>query len=261
MFKLIRLFIFVALLLNCAIPHRIHSYDQYSDAGIHPMIISDRVGESIDTLERRQFDLFPLINDFESAIIYQIGKDDPEYIKGYVVEITTADGRKYRSVNRDPHGIRILRDYVDDYDSLAVIFTELSDAAGHAYDNKVVNKTVKENLKIKYHIIDYDDDLGLPITSEEVKKYKEKKYSAIYSGGCGLGSCLLGFLAGGFVLFPEPAFEEEIPEFFDRLEKIMEVALCAEIVGLCVGYIYGTAVDLKKTIKIIKDGRNLKEID
>ncbi len=150
----------IVLLLSCSKTYIIPTYAQVSDADLHPMIISDRVGETIDREECSKFNLFPYVKFFESAVIYQIGKDDPEYKDGYVVEITNTDGDKFRYVNRDPSGIEILRNYIDNYENI------LMD---------------KKSFEKQWHIFDYDD-LGLPITKKEINKKRQMTIEAIREG-------------------------------------------------------------------------------
>ncbi len=233
LFKLKRLIIICALIhIGCSRTYIIPGYSQVSDADLHPIIISDKVGETIDTLERKQFNLFPIVEDYESAIVYPIGKDDPEYKSGYVVEITKTDGKKYRSVNRDPRGIMILQEYFASYEYI---------------------KQMKNYFKIKWHIIGYDD-LDIPITQEEMGWYKCRKNTySLASVGC-LSGCGLG-LGIGLSTFDW---------FYGGNNESNNVALIAVSLGSfgCIGgATIGGAKDNKLVINAIKAGRKLREVE
>lgn len=259
MIKLNRLFIFVALLLNCAIPYSISSYDKCSDADIHSIIISDMVGESIDSLERRQFDLFPAINGFESAVIYQIGKDDPEYKSGYVVEITLTDGKKHRSVNRDPWGILLLRDYLSDYDNIKTERANLMrnrKVLRYIRDTIPIYDMVKDPFEIKWHIVDYDDDLGLPITSAEIAFFNKKKTNTYaYGCGCCLTSCVFG------VIFWEINVGMNDYHNSSAETPITLGTMAGVLAATGAGFSIGISFDKSETIKAINNGRKLRVVD
>jgi hypothetical protein len=142
------------------------------------VVVSERVGETIDSDEREHFDLFlpeiyvkPLTYQYESATIYAIPGG------GYELQIS---GVKHTLVvvNKDPHGIDVLADYVDNHEDV------------------IVSKLAFEE---KWGIVDYDG-LGLPITRKEMqitRKYviaEHKKAARMVPaawGGC------IGMAAGG----------------------------------------------------------------
>jgi hypothetical protein len=95
--KTLAFIVLVALLVNCTytLPH----YFYYERK--RPIVISERVGETIEPDEREQFDLFHGIDDFKSAMFYVIPDG------GYEVEIMT-EHSKLVAVNRDTNAIPIL---------------------------------------------------------------------------------------------------------------------------------------------------------
>ena len=140
--------------------------------------VSERVGETINSEERENFDLFlpeiyirPVTYQYESANIYAIPGG------GYELEMV---GAKHTVVvvNKDPDGIDILADYIDNYEQVVI---------------------AKDFFEDRWGIVDYDG-LGLPITEKEIqmaRKYaiaERKKAARKVSetwGGC------IGMAAGG----------------------------------------------------------------
>ncbi len=254
----------IVLLLSCSKTYIIPSYAQVSDADLHPMIISDRVGENIDFLERKNYNLFPKVQDFESAVIYQIGKDDPEYKSGYVVEITKTDGRKYRSVNRDFNGIKILRDYINNYDSIAIINagTMILKRKEVLYIEKEVGSSNKINDPFENHwqIVDYDD-IGLAITKNEVMKYNKHIRALLYGPCFGLSTCIIGLGMSLLFPIPEPSMGVSI-DIDGEIDGTELLITGVSAVGIfAVGAYSGDRKDKDIIIKAIKEGRKLKIID
>jgi hypothetical protein len=105
-----RMFGFVLLailILDCT--YSLNDYAGYKD--VEPIIVSERVGEAIDPMERTQFDLFHGITNFESAAYFVIREG------GYEVQVM-ADGKRYTAVNRDFHAIEIIRDRIDRFEEI-----------------------------------------------------------------------------------------------------------------------------------------------
>ncbi len=152
----------ITILLSCAYDMRLGGYFDYERK--NPFIISIDVGEVLDREEQTKYNLFSGITDFESATFYEIEGG------GYEVEIIAGHERLV-AVNRDPHGLEILRDYIDRYDELQEFRAEFEEDWG---------------------ILDYDD-LGQSITKDEVTHVKGSHYAV----GCG-GCCLS---LGGFTLY------------------------------------------------------------
>jgi len=159
--------VLVAWLLNCAPTLPQYKYHQYK--GIYPIVISERVGETIDAEEREQLDLFTEIGEFKEARFYAIKGG------GYVIEIATEDDNLV-AINRDQDAVMIVRDYVNNYEAISI---------DHAAFEK------------KWGVLDYDT-LGIPITENEVRlAIKQSRGSAVRGciAGCGCFS-LLGLAIG-----------------------------------------------------------------
>ncbi|UCG91995.1 MAG: hypothetical protein JSV97_13215 [candidate division WOR-3 bacterium] len=190
-------------------------------------MISTRVGETIDREEREYFDLFLEIANFEAAAFYEIEGG------GYEVEIIT-EYEKLIAVNRDPNSLNILRDYIDRFEEIVV---------------------TKKYFEKKWRIKDYDD-LGLPITIEEINR--TMRYSFIV--GCGVGGCLIGLLSSasvvlfrGFLAAMSDHFESEGDEWL--------IITAATGVGLITGSLAGYAVAKEKALTAIKKARKLRSVE
>ncbi len=217
--------------LNCSKSYIIPAYNDWGEVYPEAVVINDMIGEEIDSLERKHYNLFPGVANFETAMMFPI-RDG-----GYVAVIQTTDGRQYYAVNRDPQGIIILRDYLDHYEAIAT-------------DRKTFEK--------RWRIVAYDYDLDLPITQDEVKIYKKNKYAKAYGLGCGISGCVLGLI--GIYNLGEPAAD---PHGFDVELNSFETLLWAGFVASSYesGKIYGTKLDKQAAVEAIKAGRKLKEVD
>jgi len=211
----------IALLSNCA--YNLRHYRDYQKT--RPIVISQQVGETIDAEEREQFDLFHGIEDFKSAMFYVIPDG------GYEVEIIT-EHSKLVAVNRDTNAIPIMRDYLDRYE-------EIKDSTS-AFEEK-------------WEIVDYDD-MGQPITRNEVNRVKSHDYRI----GCGVVGCLLGLIPSAFLGFLVAGAEMNISPWGGELEH-PEVGVIAFIAGLTVstvlGALLGNKFESSKALKAIKMGR------
>lgn len=178
------------LMVNCTYTIPRYRYEEHERED--PIIISGRVGDTIDAEERKQFDFFTEIAEFKGAQFYSIEEG------GYIVEIMI-NGEKLAAVNRDQDAIMILRDYMNRYEEVS------TDRA--AFENK-------------WGILAYDT-LGIPITGNEVNiTIASSRRSARRAGirgcvvpsllfaglgtlvGCGLGRVEIGgtgFLSGPLV--------------------------------------------------------------
>ena len=163
--KTLAFIVLVALLVNCA--HTIPHYFDYERK--RPIVISERVGETIEPEEREQFDLFHGIDEFKAAIFYSISDD------GYEVEILT-ENKRLAAVNRDSLAITVLRDYINRYEEI---------------------QGSKADFEEKWKIVDYDN-LGQPITQYEVTQIRSRRFCC--SGGISGG--IAGCLGGGLILIP-----------------------------------------------------------
>lgn len=151
-----------ALTLNCAYTPR--HYLNYQRT--QPIIISRRVGETVDVVEREQFDLFKGIEDFEFASFYKI-------LNGGYEMIMITKQSKYIVVNRDSLAIEILGDYISRYEEI---------------------KNSKTEFEKKWKIVDYDE-LGQPITKYEINRVKKSNYTI----GCTAATLIPGFTLAAII--------------------------------------------------------------
>lgn len=132
----------IVCLINCT--YSTKRIGEYTLTG--PVFISERVGEVIDAEEREYFRLFKPESstrcdayEYRSATIWSI--DDG----GYRLVISIANDTIV-VVNRDPQGIEILRDYINNYEEIV---------------------ESREVFEEKWRIVDHDF-IGLPITKQEI---------------------------------------------------------------------------------------------
>lgn len=218
--KKISVVVLLALLLNCAYTPR--HYIDYQKA--RPIVISVQVGETIDHEEREKFDLFHGIEDFKSAMFYGIPDG------GYEVEIIT-EHSKLIAVNRDTNAIPIMRDYIDRYE-------EIKDSTS-AFEEKL-------------QIVDYDD-MGQPITWDEVNQAQQKYGSCISGSLFGI----LGFVSGGIIVgsILSPSME---------IESVAYAIIGAFIGGLVscgIGVRIGRTIDRNNALKVIKEARKPRVVE
>jgi hypothetical protein len=165
--RIIAIVVLIFFLLNCASTLPRYEYRVYERE--QPVVISERVGDTVDPEESEHFDLFRGIEEFEGAQFYALEDG------GYVVEIA-AKGEKLAAINRDQDAIAILRDYIDRYEEI---------------------NTDRPAFMRKWNILDYDT-LGVPITAYEVTNSMEQSRSRARRTGCTgcVGVSLFGLLIG-----------------------------------------------------------------
>ena len=136
----------LSLLIKCT--YSTYALNQYSvyERG-EPLILTERVGESIDVEERQQFDLFPGISGFREARFYDIKEGGCEIL-------VATDTEKFKIISRDPLTVDILGNYINTCDEPTFI---------------------KVNFERKWRIVDYDA-AGLPITQIEVNRIKRSTF-------------------------------------------------------------------------------------
>jgi hypothetical protein len=228
--KVVRVFaisIAICALINCT--YTLPYYNEFERENL--LVISERVGETIDAQERSQFDLLRGVENFKSARFFEISGD------GYDVEIFTED-HKLIGFNRDPDAVLILRDYIERYE--------------------VIKDSMPEFEK-KWGIIDYDT-LGQPITRREVNVNMNPKRHwrgllALSGGtiGC-VGSCLI---------FGAPIPRVDVPTDYDNSEDIRKslINLGATTFGGVSGWFIGKEIDKRKALEKIKDARRPRLIE
>ena len=226
--KTLAFIVLVALIVNCV------SIPRYSVAYTtsEQIVISERVGKVIDAEEREYFNLFlpeiylrPTTYRYESATLRAIDGG------GYELRIAVTTGTLV-VVNKDPEGIEILTDYIDNYEEI---------------------KESKEMFVEKWGIVDYDF-LGLPITKYEVQLVKISE-NAVKKGvspkktGMVIGGCVGGLLAYGIIKkagwgsrhdIADPGIEGAFA-FIDYF-YILATALGGLTAGMLVGYLAGSIV-------------------
>ena len=105
--RMIGIIVLVFFVFNCT--YTAKHYLAYERTEL--IVVSERVGETIDPEERKQFNLFQGIDDFKAAHFYSIEGG------GYEVEIIT-EREKLRAANMDPKAIEIMQDYINRYEEI-----------------------------------------------------------------------------------------------------------------------------------------------
>lgn len=146
--KLMNILILITIIAGCSQTYTPEIYEHYTKTT--PIVISERVGETIDSEEREHYDLFQGIEDFKSAQIFDIW--DPRG-GGYVAVIQT-ESQTFEAVNRDPKAIQIFTYYIENYERIK----ETPDARWEFED--------------KWLVMGYDA-LGQPITAHEIDRVKK----------------------------------------------------------------------------------------
>jgi hypothetical protein len=210
----------ICALLNCTytLPH----YHEFERKDV--LVISERVGETIDAQERSEFELFSGVDDFESARFYDIEGD------GYDVEIFTQD-HKLIGFNRNPDAVLILREYIERYE--------------------VMKDSISEFEK-KWGIIDYDT-LGQPITRNEVSINMSPKRH--WRGLLALSGGTIGCV-GSWLIYGAPDLAKMVFSDDDDSEdtKIL-INLGATAFGGMSGWFIGKEIDKRKALQKIKKAR------
>lgn len=246
--KNLKSLLLLLLFMNCVSKPTLLQYDNHKKLDL--VIVSQRVGETIDSVEREQFNLFPGIEDFESAVFYKTA----EY--GYLVEIVTKD-KTFHVRNCDDNGIEIMRAYVDDYDKNQQAITKLVEnrkVERYIRDTIPIYEKIKTPFEEKWDIVDYDG-LGLPITKGEITKFNEHRNARLYSVGCCLPTCIIGGLFTGMAMYNDSWNGESTATPF------FLAGAGASIAGAAIGYIVGKKIDEKQTITAIKEARKPRIVE
>jgi hypothetical protein len=161
--RVVTLVVLLSFVSNCAPRLPQYKYDLIERE--NPIVISERIGETVDVEEGENVGLFTAIEKFTEARFFAIENG------GYVAEIST-EGDKFLAVNRDQDAVMILREYIDNYEEI--------------HDDRTA-------FESKWRILDYDT-LGVPITKSEVDRIKKPAQGR----ACvfGIGGCILTSLAG-----------------------------------------------------------------
>ncbi|HEX7319350.1 MAG TPA: hypothetical protein VF399_03205 [bacterium] len=251
----------ILLFIACSVKYTLPDYDNVPDANLKLITISNKVGDTIDSLERNQYHLLPKAVNFSSAKIYTIFSDTTAKEAGYVVEIITTDNNKFRAVYHDNYGSRILTDMVDNYETYSAKRDSLIKLRKVLYfkDREPVFEKIKDPLEAERQIVEYDDCLGLPITAREVLKFKKNSNFNRYAGiGCVSGcllyatGCIIGFSSDGFMTTGLSVTESITSN------SLMVAGL---IIGGLAGPKHGDCIEKREMIKAIKKGRRLRLVE
>jgi hypothetical protein len=223
--RIVSLVLVVSLLVNCTYSAKGHN--GYRVGG--PIVVSERVGEVIDAEEREFFDLFlpeiylqPATYRYESAVFRTLG------VGGYELRISTVSDT-LTIVNKDPQGIEILGDYIDNYEAVV--------ESTHAFEDK-------------WGIVDYDF-IGLPITQSEIQTAKKRMIASAKRPsmrlqpimvGAGIGGCLGGIVAYAITSDYEPEYSPWDPDPGESCIGCLEISSIALVytVGIAGGVTAGS---------------------
>lgn len=218
---MIGIIVLLFFLFNCTYT-AIH-YLAYERAEL--IVISKRVGETIDPQERKQFNLFQRIDDFKAAHFYSIEGG------GYEVEIIT-EHEKLRATNMDPQAIAIMQDYINRYEEI---------------------RSSREAFEKQWKIVDYDA-LGQPITQDEIGYVNQHKYAYGCAGGNFLVSLIPNALfsfavVGGLEIgiFTETKFPRPVPAWLSFIG--------INVLAVASGILIGNNLDRDRATESIKEAR------
>jgi hypothetical protein len=220
-----RVFFVLSLIVMSNCTYSLARYRTYARGSI--IELNDKVGNSVDDMERSEYDLFPGVKGFKEAVFFDIPDG------GYEIQIITEDG-KYLAVNRDSLAVDILKDY----------FMQ--------YDTRFTSPNIYED---KWGIVDYDA-LGFPITNQEV--------SQVVKPGCCIGAMAGGALAFGVSLIL--AMDYGLNHLFDADQSAVD-AKCTQMIvggtvlGVGAGILIGRMIDDTRSVGAIKRARMPKRVE
>jgi hypothetical protein len=224
--KTLAFIVLVALLINCT--HTIPHYFDYERK--RPIVISKRVGETIEPEEREKFDLFHGIDEFKAAVFYSISGG------GYEVEIITED-LEFVAINRDFQAVVIVRDYINGHDEIL--------KSRRAFEKK-------------WKIAAYDD-LGFPITHDEVNRIRRRETPYVVSAGCGLLGCAGGYGLSLILALVITGMDES--EIGTAAAILYGGAALSSVVGVITGIFMGNRISKSNAINAIKDARKTRVVE
>jgi hypothetical protein len=207
------------------IPLRPLNYEERKLISIHK-----KVGVTIDVEERKEFNLFPEIEDFRCAQFHEI--------EGNALEITLeTGGGTFISVIRDSLMVKMLDDYIGNYeiygDSIAL-------------------------FEKKWSILDHDM-LGLPIAEHEIPRYAIPESHAV---ACGLGMSCLGVLPSLVLAFSISGSSISlIDDSGDIKPSFYPILMASEAAFIFIGVQAGREIDRIRVVNAIKQGRSLIKVE
>ncbi|UCD05386.1 MAG: hypothetical protein JSV98_09755 [candidate division WOR-3 bacterium] len=224
--KIVVITVLIALISCQCTPHYFIENQRTGD----PLVVSALVGETIDLEERDKFELFQGISNFREAKFYSSAGG------GYEVHIET-ETQKLIARNRSSDEFLILREYIDSYEEI--------------YESR-------EEFEQKWEIVDYDD-LGFPITMNEVNRHRGGQFS--WLACLGFGGVIIGLssvaavgIAVGDVWPPNSTSPEE-------KEREKRTAAKVFVGGIMLGVLLGVLVgkNIKKSISEEEALKKVKE--
>ncbi|UCG31033.1 MAG: hypothetical protein JSV53_03935 [candidate division WOR-3 bacterium] len=228
--RVVSVVILAVLVLNCAptLPQMEYPIIKRE----RPIVVSERVGDVVDAEEREQFGLFPAIEGFQEARFYHFKEG------GYALEITTAE-EKLMSVNSWPSAVRLMKDYIDNYERF---------------------ENYPDSFALKWKIFGYDD-LGVPITKYET----DGVVSIGHAVSCG---CVAGLLTGiGVAAFGVAAVQDYGTSGGDMgggiglmMGAIFLTVAATGIAGCVTGFAVHTT-DRKNAVETIREMRKPRVVE
>jgi hypothetical protein len=219
----------VSMALNCGFMSKYRERDE------KPVFIHEVVGDDIDDIERQTYALFPNVDGFVKAVLYEYPRG------GYEWEIFTGEA-KLVARNADPQTVLILENYIERYEEIL--------------ESRVEFET-------DWSIVDYDA-LGQPITQKEVvhviAQLKKRKGRGML--GCAVGGCLSGALLGALLTFETQSMGtgHAFPGMEVSKDAVIIGGVLGGVVGLCTSALI-LRTDAQQAIKVIKEGRKPREIN
>lgn len=139
------------LIFNCGSRLRHYDFERHE----YPVYINDDVGDMIDDVERQAYGLFPGVDGFVKAVLYEHRSG------GYRWEMYTETERLF-AFNKNPQAVRILVDYLERYEK----------GFGPTLE-------AKETWEVLTH-----DALGQPISLRDARSYESEWQQWCSACGC-----------------------------------------------------------------------------
>jgi hypothetical protein len=187
---------------------------QYSE--MKPIFMNNTLGDSVDSKEREEYNLFQGVDGFIVARLYALPNG------GYETRMVTTGGG-LKAIMADPSGIEMLRDYLEHHEEI---------------------KGNRAPFEKRWSIVTYDG-MGQPITKGEIEKAGNPVEAT-----CGVGGCCLGLGVGGYV-----GYGMWQPEGDAYNVTTVCFVVPSGMVGAWAGCEIGKRVDRIKAIQAIKEAR------
>lgn len=225
--RIVAIVVLVIVVLNCAFKQRLVPYKK--GERLYPIVVSDRVGDVVNSEERDQFGLFLAVEGFREARFYSIGEH------GYEPGIVT-DTEILVSANHDRGAVIILWEYID--------------------TNAEIERD-RTTWESRWRVIDYDA-LGLPITASEIAVVKQLSRRQAFGGG--ITCCLVTSLSGAAlgVLIAATLLDASNEESYYPIYAVGA--------GVLAGLVAGVTKSMKKlsdddAVELIKESRRPRVVE